>query len=199
MSLERSANEGNVEYLGMSVNHQYSKSYEFEQEVSEYVRRHIDSGIRVFSLLRPMYELQIVREFAKYPQYFGHFVSCNRGLRTGTWCGECAKCAFMFAALSAFLPPDTVIGIFNKNLFDDEKLLPLYRDLVGEGEHKPFDCVGTVDENLLALYLSGERYKEANVLLPRILTNLPIERGVQYEPLLTAVGESLIPTDYSVV
>jgi len=99
MSLERSANEGNVEYLGMDVNHQYSKSYEFETAAAEYIRDYVNADIRLFSLIRPLYELQIVREFVQYPKYFPYFVSCNRGLKTGAWCGECAKCIHVRCAL----------------------------------------------------------------------------------------------------
>ena len=196
MSLERSAEEGNVEYLGMSVNHQYSKSFEFEKMMHEYVQKYIDPTIRVFSILRPLYEIEIVQEFVKYPQYFSRFVSCNKGLKNGTWCGACAKCAFMFAALSAFLPSETVIGILKKNLFEDESLVPLYEELIGMHTAKPFDCVGTYEENLLALYLSGKRYKESVLPLPPVLVRLPIAKGEAYLPLLVARGESLIPPDY---
>ena len=47
----------------MEVNHQYSKSFEFEQALHAYVTNYIDPHIRLFSLLRPHYEMQIVREF----------------------------------------------------------------------------------------------------------------------------------------
>ena len=196
MSLERSAEEGNVEYLGMSVNHQYSKSFEFEKMMHEYVQKHIDPNIRLFSLLRPLYEIEIVEEFVKYPHYFARFVSCNKGLKSGTWCGACAKCAFMFAALSVFLPPETVADIFKKDLFQDESLVPLYEELIGMHMAKPFDCVGTYEENLLALYLSGKRYTESSLPLPPVLARLPIAKGEAYLPLLVARGESLIPPDY---
>ncbi|MGH7175075.1 MAG: hypothetical protein ACREGR_01805 [Minisyncoccia bacterium] len=196
VSLERSADEGNVEYLGRTINHQYSKTFEFESAAQAYLTRYVDPNLRVFSLLRPLYELQIIREFAKYPEYFPYFISCNRGLKRGTWCGECAKCAFMFAALSAFLPPETAVGIFHKNLFEYEGLLPLYTELIGRGEIKPFDCVGTFDENLLALYLAGKRYATAGLSLPFILKSLPIEKGAAHEALLEERGPSLIPVDY---
>lgn len=199
LSLERSADEGNVEYLGMSVNHQYSKTLEFEKLIHNYVSEHIDSGIRVFSLLRGLYELQIVKEFVNYPQYFPYFMSCNRGLQTQKWCGECAKCAFMFSALSAFLSPETVVGIFHKNLFEDESLVGLYEELIGLRMSKPFDCVGTLSENLLALYLSGKRYTDAGVALPVVLQKLPIENGAQYLPMLEEKGdEHLIPDEYQI-
>lgn len=197
MSLERSADEGNVEYLGTVVNHQYSKSFEFEQAAAAYLREYVDPNLRLFSLVRPLYELQIVEEFAKHPKYFDAFLSCNRGLKTGSWCGTCAKCAFMFAALSAFLPTAKVVGVFGKNLFEDESLIPLYRELIGQGTQKPFDCVGTYDENLLALYLSGERYAKEGVPLPPVLSALPIAEGRAHTGLLLERGPSIAPPEYS--
>ncbi len=197
MSLERSANFGNVEYLGQEVNHQYSKSFEFEQAIQKYVHTYIDPTVTVFSLLRPLFEIQIVERFVQYPQYFPYFVSCNKGLKTASWCGACAKCAFIFAALSAFLPPETVTGIFKKNLFEDESLIPLYTDMIGKGGMKPFDCVGTFEENHLALYLAGEQYTKAEVELPIVLRSVPITEGVSYVHLLTERGPAAIPHTYA--
>lgn len=199
LSLERSADEGNVEYLGEMVNHQYSKTLEFETAAAHYVRTYIDPNLRVFSLLRPFYELQIVGEFARYPQYFDTFVSCNRELKVGSWCGMCAKCAFMFVALSAYLSPPIVIGIFKKNLFEDESLIPLYKELIGKGAQKPFDCVGTFHENLLALYLAGKQYEQAALPLPPVLSALPLAEGQAYEALLTERGPSIAPPDYGML
>jgi hypothetical protein len=197
LSLERSAEEGNVQYLGETINHQYSKSLEFEKMAHDYVKKYIDPAITVFSLVRPLYEIQIVEKFSRFPQYFPYFVSCNRNLKHGAWCGECAKCAFMFAALMAFLPVEEVVGIFKKNLFEDVVLVPLYKELTGEGEVKPFDCVGTFEENKLALYLAGKQYKDTNLPLPPVLAQLPIEKGKQYTSILGDRGPANIPAGYS--
>ncbi|MEK9177087.1 MAG: hypothetical protein AAB923_02205, partial [Patescibacteria group bacterium] len=184
LSLERSASVGNVEYLGESINHQYSKSLEFERMMREYVVRFVDPGLRLFSILRPLYELQVVREFAKHPKYFSHFISCNKGLATSAWCGVCAKCAFMYLALSAFLPPETVFGIFKKNLFEDASLIPLFEELIGMHKAKPFECVGTFEENLLALYLAEEEHAKRGIPLPPVLAKLPWQDGKKHLGLL---------------
>lgn len=196
MSLERSAEEGNVEYLGKIINHQYSKSFEFEKMAQAYIKEYINPSLNLFSLVRPLYDLQIVQKFVQYPQYFPYFISCNRGLKNATWCGECAKCAFMFAALCSFLPHEVVVGIFKKDLFSDVALIPLYEELVGIGEIKPFDCVGTFEENLFALYLSGKQYAQKGKDLPSVLAALPIEKGEQYADILTSAGPHAIPAAY---
>ena len=62
LSNESSANEANIE--GLTVNHQYSKSYEFERDFSDYLAKYAGVPIRYFSLLRPFNELQIAKMFA---------------------------------------------------------------------------------------------------------------------------------------
>ncbi len=81
LSNESSASEGNVEYLGTEVNHQYSKSFEFEQNFQKYLAGIAGSWVAYFSLLRGMNEVQIAQEFAKHPQYFAEFSSCNRNFK----------------------------------------------------------------------------------------------------------------------
>ena len=139
-SIERSASEGNREYLGVEINHQYSKSYEFEEGMRDYINKHVSPDINLFSMLRDKYELQVIEKFAQHPQYHKTFVSCNHGLKNRTWCGECAKCAFVFSGLSAFMSPKKVIDIFGSNLYEKELMLPMYKDLIGQGDMKPFDC-----------------------------------------------------------
>jgi hypothetical protein len=156
-SNEESANYGNVEYLGAQINHQWSKTYEFEVLFREYIRENISSDLEYFSLLRPLTELAIVKLFVEYTQYFNTFSSCNKNFKilgdrpAALWCGECPKCAFVFLLLATFLPKERVISIFNKNLLDDGKLLSLYKELLGIEGIKPFECVGTPEETLYAL------------------------------------------------
>ena len=75
LSNESSANESTV--AGSTVNHQYSKSFKFEEDFTAYERKYIGSGVLYFSLLRPWSEYQIAREFAKHPKYHKIFRSCK--------------------------------------------------------------------------------------------------------------------------
>ncbi|MEI6579144.1 MAG: hypothetical protein WCN92_06720, partial [Eubacteriales bacterium] len=110
LSNEASANETSVD--GTDVNHQYSKSYEFESDFSEYVNRHFGEKIKYFSLLRVYNELQIAKQFAKYEQYYTVFKSCNAGSKKNVWCCNCAKCLFVFIILSPFLEKEEMKRIF---------------------------------------------------------------------------------------
>ena len=145
LSNETSANESTVP--GTKVNHQYSKSYEFEEDFDEYIDGLIDSDIHYFSLLRPYTEVQIAGIFAKKgEEYFDVFRSCNRGSKKGIWCCACPKCLFVYIILSTFLPEEQMLRIFGEKLLDKESLDEDFRELVGLNENKPFECVGTRSE-----------------------------------------------------
>ena len=61
--------------------------------------------------------------------------------------------------------PETLSGIFGKNLLADETLLPALKELCGESEVKPFECVGTREEVCIALCQSMKRYNTLPALL----------------------------------
>lgn len=170
VSNEYSSNFGNLMHEGNEVNHQWSKSAEFEALFQSYVRMHLTQSISYFSLLRPFYELRIVKMFTEVgKKYFQTFSSCNRNFThthdgTSRWCGECPKCAFAFLMLSAFLPKDEVIAIFKKDLFEDRVLLSLFTDILGYGTMKPFDCVGTFDESRVAFSMAKENWGSSYIV-----------------------------------
>ncbi|HKY03408.1 MAG TPA: hypothetical protein VJQ56_00895, partial [Blastocatellia bacterium] len=161
VSNERSSNEGNVEFLGAKINHQYSKTFRFEERFGEYVREFITGSVRYFSLLRPLYEIQIIRLFSEYPPYFSLFKSCNRKQFEDSWCGRCPKCVSIFALFYPFLEADEMTKIFGSNFFDREENIPMLRQLTGLDAHKPFECVGTLEETIGALHLGVNRARRA--------------------------------------
>lgn len=164
VSNEHSSSFGNITYKGLEVNHQWSKSFEFETLFGEYVKHCISPDVAYFSLLRSLYEIRIVEMFSRMKQYFPLFSSCNKNFTTKgneqgkLWCGVCAKCIFAFTLLSAFLSKKELIDIFGKNLYADEALLPLFKDILGLGSMKPFDCVGTFEEAQAALFLAKKKF-----------------------------------------
>ncbi|MCR5619771.1 MAG: hypothetical protein K6F65_06685 [Lachnospiraceae bacterium] len=145
LSNETSANESTVP--GTKINHQYSKSYEFEEDFDEYIEGITDSDIHYFSLLRPFTEAQIAAVFAaKGKDYYRVFRSCNRGSKKGIWCCSCPKCLFVYIIMSPFIDEDELVQIFGEKLLDKESLDKDFRELVGLDENKPFECVGTRSE-----------------------------------------------------
>jgi hypothetical protein len=163
MSNERSASEGNVEWKGRVINHQWSKSLAFEEMFQEYVKDYITPDLSYFSLLRPLSELGIAKLFTHYPQYFAVTTSCNANWRileekpANLWVHSDPKTAFVFALYAAFLPRETLTQIFGGLTFDAPEAQTLYRELLGLQGHKPFECVGTPEETKAAFLLAHKR------------------------------------------
>ena len=109
LSNESSANESNID--GENINHQYSKTIEFENDFREFAGRELKAGPEYFSLLRPISELQIAMLFSKLEKYHKIFKSCNVGSKKEPWkwCCNCPKCLFVFTILSPFLYKEKLI------------------------------------------------------------------------------------------
>jgi UDP-N-acetyl-alpha-D-muramoyl-L-alanyl-L-glutamate epimerase len=161
LSNESSANEPTV--IDGYVNHQYSKSFEFESDFRYYVNKYIIKDYNYYSFLRPLNELQIANLFSYYYQYSDIFKSCNAGSKTDSWCCNCPKCLFTYIILSPFISEGTLTEIFGKNLFDSKELLPVFNELVGSAENKPFDCIGTVEEINAALCMTISEMDKNNL------------------------------------
>ena len=123
-----------------------------------------------FSFLRPLHELQIAQLFSRYKNYFGVFKSCNKNQRKNSWCGKCAKCLSVFIMLYPFLDKEQLKKTFSRNLLQDKNLLNLLKSLIGEISPKPFDCVGTKNETIVALYLSLIKEKRENKKIPYLIS-----------------------------
>ena len=153
LSNENSANESTVP--GTNINHQYSKSIEFESDFRNYVAENLSDEVQYFSFLRPLSELQIAKLFSQCEAYHPVFRSCNVGSKTDSWCGHCPKCLFTWIILSPFLSREKLTAIFGKDLMADESLQPIMEELNGTAAVKPFECVGTVEEVRACLKEAG--------------------------------------------
>ncbi len=99
------------------------------------------------------------------------FKSCNIGSKEKEWkwCCNCAKCLFAFTILSPYLYKDKLISIFGVDLFEKENLLNTFIDLTGNGETKPFDCVGTFEEVNFAISKTINNIEKQGEQLPYLL------------------------------
>ena len=199
LSNESSANESTVQ--GSTVNHQYSKSFKFEEDFHYYQTTYLKGSAYYFSMLRPLSEFQIARFFAGQKQYHGIFRSCNAGSKTDSWCGHCPKCLFVYLILSPFLKPQEVRDIFGRNMLDDWDMKETLDQLIGIEEEKPFECVGSRDEINTAIVLTIKGLEEAGEALPCLLSYYKTTdlyqtfrtRGDQYSSYYD--GNNLVPDD----
>lgn len=179
LSNEASANEATIP--GTLINHQYSKSFDFEQDFRWYVNRFISRDINYFSFLRPLNELQIGALFSQNKAYHGVFKSCNVGSKTDTWCCNCSKCLFTWIMLAPFVGCEELIKIFGDDLFEKESLKETLDQLSGLASEKPFECVGTIAEVNSALSHLCTRY--APDQLPLLLKHYHERtQGISFAP-----------------
>lgn len=202
-SNERSASYGSIIAGTGEVNHQWSKGWAFESALAEWLQRRVAADLQYYSLLRPMSELAVARQFARVSRYDAHFSSCNRNFHilgdrpTSRWCGVCPKCHFVFLALAPFLPKLRLVGIVGRNLLDDPAQIPGFDALLEYGDHKPFECVGEGRESRAAMALLAQRpdWREDAVIqrfARQILPQLDAE-ALAIEPLLALDDEHRIP------
>lgn len=184
LSNEHSASEPNLTHNGAEVNHQYSKSLAFERDFAAIVKGMVSPDLAYFSFLRPLTEAAITRRFAHLDAYHDLFRSCNTAFRldekrrNSHWCCACPKCRFVFLALAPFLPKARLEGVFGANLLADTEQTEGYAALVGKATHKPFECVGTVQESalLLAHLARAADWREAAVV-QALSPHLPYDPG----------------------
>ncbi|WBB80218.1 hypothetical protein O7606_02185 [Micromonospora sp. WMMD882] len=161
MSNERSASDPNLIWNGHEVNHQWSKGVEAEGLLRAALTDHAGLAEPYFSLLRSLSELHIARLFAATTRYDAVVTSCNAAFKlhdpSARWCRDCPKCRFVFLALAPNMPRERIVDIFGGDLLADASQLPGYRELLGVDGHKPFECVGEVEESVVALGLLAEQ------------------------------------------
>ena len=163
---ERSSDEENTTFLGEKINHQYSKSFAFEQKFDEYLKKYLVSNGSYFSFVRPLYELQIGRAFSQHVDLFSAFKSCNRNHKDDSWCGNCPKCISVFITFYPFVSYSDVIKTFGSDYFESESTIPILRQLTGLDKHKPFECVTTLKEAIASIHLCVKRCEESGRPLP---------------------------------
>lgn len=190
MSNEGSASAPNLIADGTEINHQFSKSFEFETELADYLADHVSPDLSYFSLLRPLSEIAIARQFARYPQYLPVFRSCNTGFRQDpaargrNWCGNCPKCRFVFLALAPFVGRPELIRVFGRDLLDDPAQADGYAALCGLREYKPFECVGETAESAAVMARLGAdpHWRDAVVVRQLNKTHPALQRNLAAYP-----------------
>jgi hypothetical protein len=161
MAVERSASEETRSVNGVPVNHQFSKSLEFERLFQSLVATSIDPELSYASALRPYSELAIARAFARLTEYHSLFCSCNTAFRQSAsvdarWCGNCPKCRFVGLMLAPFMEPGALTAIIGVDLFAQADQISGFAALMSD-EDKPFECVGERRESAAAMRMLSEQ------------------------------------------
>ena len=198
LSNERSASEGNAQHDGREVNHQYSKSLDFEKRIAAVLAGATGGTLGYFSLLRPFSEAAIAGMFARETRFDRVFSSCNRNFKYDghngpLWCGECPKCHFVFLILAPVMEKDRLVGIFGKNLLAEPENEHSFRELTGLAGQKPWECVGEIEEAAACLYQLTQRPEWADApIVSRLKPDLLAQYGS--ERLASALAALMTPS-----
>jgi len=179
---ERSADDENLTWRGLRINHQWSKSRTFEEQYGAWCARHLAGGPTYFSLLRPLSEFRIAEAFSHHPRYFKHFTSCNANFRqqaTGEsrWCGKCPKCVFVYLILAPSLNGEQLNDIFGTDFLAPANNRRLLEQLTGLIDVKPFECVGTFTETRASLMLLAREGRLSETLQAWYASRLAPQEG----------------------
>lgn len=208
VSNERSASKGNIIFHGVEVNHQYSKSLRFEKLFRQYLESYLSKDIQYFSFLRPLFDLQISKLFATYSELHKSYRSCNVNQKFDSWCAKCPKCAFVYMSIFPYISDEQVENIFGRDYYLIPEIGEHIKDLVGMGEHKPFECVGTEEESKLAIALSVRKYRANNKEVPSLLLELENKLGLTENDVVALLeervnntygNENFLPEEHAVV
>lgn len=155
LSNERSASSPTRVVNGVDVNHQYSKSWEFEQQLRIIISA-LELPVNYFSALRGLGEIEISERLGRNWGHLPPFVSCNRGrtldkaAQHPTWCTRCAKCYFVFLALAPFVTRQALTRYFGRDLLGEPEDADAVERLL-LGDSRDFECIGTPAETAFAL------------------------------------------------
>ena len=151
-----------------SVNHQWSKSLDFEKLFQDYIHQNVSNKLHYFSAIRPLTSVAVAKLFATHKPYFEVFTSDNalfkikQGQREHPrWSIDSPKSLSSYVLLSPWIADDDLLRIFGRN-FLNEPLDELFLSLLGETDTPILDCVGTPDELRLSLSLLDRQGRAGN-------------------------------------
>lgn len=178
-SNERGASVPTMYHGVHAVNHQYSKSIEFEQLFRNTLNDICGNQLQYFSLLRPFSELWIAAYLGREAVASHNiFSSCNKNfvfegknkLEDGKrWCGSCSKCIYTAIITASHLSKNEFLNIFGSNILNNDSNIQTAKDLCGIGESKPWECVGDFADTASSLSYLASHHKWEKDIIPQIL------------------------------
>ena len=190
VSNERSCDEPAAHYLGGDVIHQYSKTYRFEELAAAYVRRHLAGDAHFWSLLRPLYELQVVKLFSTYPRQFPRLPQLQPRLEDNAWCGQLREVPAIFTALYPFVPGRRSAGSSARTCSRGPTWCRSRGARRAHGD-APLECVGAIDETLAGFHLSLEKVLGMGRPLPPVLAWFADEEAPRHPELAATAARIL--------
>lgn len=178
---EASASIPQASWENEDVNHQWSKSIEFERKYQNYLRSFVSPDLCYFSAIRPLSSVAVAKLFSEFPAYFEVFSSDNsllkirrEGHEHPRWSLNSSKSLSSFILLSAWLSEDQLISAFGRNFLDQAELENLFIALLGKADEPVLDCVGTPAELRASLSeaIAQNKFKDSRLVKIAVERNL---------------------------
>jgi 7-cyano-7-deazaguanine synthase in queuosine biosynthesis len=141
MGLESSADRIGHRYKDKCVNHQHQKTTEHILQIQAFVQRTIHRDLRFASPIATFSDADVLRAlFAGVPRAWRTFSSCGSSNSASKHCGDCDKCAYIFALLvRSSVGRQLARRIFRSDLFQD---IELYRPWIDARYREANACIG---------------------------------------------------------
>lgn len=162
-----------ITWEGRAVNHQWSKSFEAEQQVQKFIKTNVSQSVTYFSAIRQLTSVGVAKVFASFPQYFEVFTSDNFVFRidpakrpSGRWGLESPKTLSSYVLLAPWMNDEDVKRTFTIDFLNEPSLEDLFLAMTGQEGEPPLDCVGTTEELELSINLLDEqgRYQDTHLM-----------------------------------
>jgi hypothetical protein len=203
---EASASIPRIEWNGQAINHQWSKSFDFEKDLQAFIHTDIIGSVTYFSAIRPLTSIGVAKLFAGFPRYFEVFTSDNFVFRInpakrpiGRWSLESPKSLSSYILLSPWLGDEDIHRIFTYDFLNETSLSKLFLELIGVEGEPPLDCVGTVEEIVVSLNLLAYSGRFHDTALMQLGRDAGVVRDgdwrAETNKLLELQPDEVIPTE----
>ncbi len=178
---ESSASLPQLKWGKSDINHQWSKSLEFEILLQNYLHNYVSKEMVYFSAIRQLSSVGVAKLFSNYTQYFEVFTSDNslfkiqQNLREHPrWSKDSPKSLSSFILLAPWVDEPELLNIFGRNFLDLPELEELFLSLLGLSKEPILDCVGTPSELMYCIKILHKR----NLFTKTALMNTALSYGL---------------------
>lgn len=145
LGIEASADQSFDTFRGRRINHQYQKTTKHLRMLERFYQRVLNPNLRIGSPIADVTDTEVLKILLEQmPRSFQDFSSCGASNWRSKHCGECEKCAFVYALLSGSEKGRRLAKrIFRRDLLEDAEL---YRPWIDARFRAPQACVGPRSE-----------------------------------------------------
>jgi hypothetical protein len=182
------------------VNHQWSKSIEFERLFQDYLHAYVSEELDYFSAIRPLTSVAIAKLFSQYPQYFETFTSDNSLFKIvqekrehPRWSRESSKSLSSYILMAPWFTDEQLHDTFGRNFLDQADLREQFEAMLGKDGQSVLDCVGTPEELRISLGLLREQERMLDTSLMQTAEDQELIGDPAWLNSLLALDEHVLP------